>query len=192
MFRILFVCTGNRCRSPLAEVQLRHLARGLPIEVGSVGLLELGPAPAPPELIEVARASGLDLSAHRARGLASVDLSDVDLVIGLERAHVAAAVVDGNAPYDRVFSLREVVRLLERIEPPDSDDLVERARTAVARAHEARGADPGFVPGEDVEDPFGGPREGYLTMARDVGDLCRRLLAGLVGSEHAASAATSL
>jgi low molecular weight protein-tyrosine phosphatase len=192
MFQILFVCTGNRCRSPLAEVQLRQLARGLPIEVGSVGLLDLGPAPALPEMIEVARTSGLDLSAHRARGLSSIDLAGADLVIGLERTHVATAVVEGNAPYDKVFSFREIVRLLEVIEPPDSDDVVERARAAVARAHEARGTDPSFVPGEDIQDPFGGPREGYFTMARTVGDLSRRLLAGLVGAEHAARAASSL
>jgi protein-tyrosine phosphatase len=181
MLRIVVVCTGNRARSPLAEVHLRQLARGLPVEVSSVGLLDLGPVPALPEMVEVARAAGLDLSHPRARVLSGVDLSQTDLVIGLERNHVAAAVVEGNVPFERTFTLRELVRLLAEIEPPDEADTVARARTAIARAHELRQAHPSFVPGEDIEDPFGGPRQGYYDMARAVGDLCRGLMEGLVG-----------
>ena len=182
MFRIVFVCTGNRCRSPLAEARLRALAQGLPIEVDSVGLLDVGPAPALPEMLEVARSSGLDLSPHRARALANVDLSNADLVIGLERSHVAAAVVEGNVAYEKAFTLKEVVRLLEQIEPGDEADDEQRARAAVARAHERRAGDASFIPGEDIEDPFGGPRLGYVDMAQEVSELCRRLLAHLMGS----------
>lgn len=182
MFEILFLCTGNRCRSPVAESQLRQLTRGLPVEVGSVGLLDLGAAPALPEVIEVARDLGLDLSSHRARPFSSVPLSRADLVVGLERSHVAAAVVEANVAYDKVFTFREIVRLLETIEPPTDDDPVARARVAVARAHAERGPDPQFVPGEDIEDPFGGPRAAYVRMAQDVATLSKSLLTGLFGS----------
>jgi protein-tyrosine phosphatase len=186
MIEILFVCTGNRCRSPIAEEQLRRLAEGLPVQVGSVGLLDLGSAPALPEVIEVARGIGLDLSGHRSRHLMSVDLSHADLVIGLERSHVAAAVVEANVPYEKVFSFKEIVRLLRGVEVADVPDLEERARTAIRIAHERRGSGPAFVPGEDIEDPFGGPRSAYIEMASQVSSLCRELLAGLFGRKPSA------
>ena len=185
MFEILFVCTGNRCRSPVAEQQLRQLARSLPVQVGSVGLLDLGAAPALPEVLEVGRSVGLDLSGHRSRHLGSVDLASVDLLVGLERSHVAAAVVEAGAPYEKSFTLKEIVRLLQKVpEPPRVGDPVERARALVRAAHDLRAASPGFVPGEDIEDPFGGSRAAYVEMAHTVAELCRSLIALLFGHEH--------
>jgi protein-tyrosine phosphatase len=183
MFEILFVCTGNRCRSPIAEEHLRRRAAALPVKVSSVGLLDLGSAPALPEVIEVARAAGLDLTRHRARYLNSVDLSAVDLVVGLERSHVAAAVVEASVPYERTFTLREIVRLLSEVRPPSERDPVERARALVGRAHAIRSAQPSFIPGEDIEDPFGGPRSAYVEMAETVASLCGELMTGLFGAE---------
>jgi protein-tyrosine phosphatase len=180
MFEILFVCTGNRCRSPIAEEQLRQLSKGLPVKVGSVGLLDLGLAPALPEVLEVGRSVGLDLSSHRARHLASVDLSNVDLLVGLERSHVAAAVVEAEVPYEKAFTLKEIVRLLRSVDPPrEASDSVQRARALVRAAHELRQKDTAFVPGEDIEDPFGGPRQAYVEMAHTVGELCRALIGAL-------------
>jgi protein-tyrosine-phosphatase len=184
VFRILFLCTGNRCRSPIAEGFVRARAAASPVEVSSAGLLDLGPAPALPEVLQAATAVGLDVSAHRARPLGAVALEDLDLIIGLERSHVAAAVVEKGAPYEKTFTLVELVRLLEGIESPDEPDPEGRARAAVKRAHEARvGAD--FVPGEDIEDPFGGPEKGYIRMATLVQSLTERLLAGLFGRSTA-------
>jgi protein-tyrosine-phosphatase len=180
VFRVLFLCTGNRCRSPVAEGFVRQLAGGLPLEVSSAGLLDLGPAPALPEVLRAARAVGLDVSDHRARPLATVDLDDIDLVVGLERSHVAAAVVEKGAPFAEVFTFAEIVRLLERVGPGDERDPVAHARHAVSRAHEARQGED-FVPGEDISDPFGGPERGYVTMATQVRELSERLLVGLFG-----------
>jgi protein-tyrosine phosphatase len=181
MFEILFVCTGNRCRSPIAEEQLRRLGEGLPLDVASVGLLDLGSAPALPEVIEVGKGIGLDLSGHRSRHLMGVDTSSADLVVGLERSHVAAAVVEAGVPYEKVFTFKEIVRLLRGVEPPTGIDPEERARIAVKLAHESRGGSPAFVPGEDIEDPFGGPRSSYVDMASQVTKLSRELLTGLFG-----------
>jgi protein-tyrosine phosphatase len=181
MFEILFVCTGNRCRSPVAEGHLRRMAEGLPVVVGSVGLLDLGSAPALPEVLEVARGAGLDLTEHRSRHLLSIDAAGADLVVGLERSHVAAAVVEANVPYEKVFTFKEIVRLLQAIDPPSDPDPVERARAAVKLAHERRSSSDSFVPGEDIQDPFGGPRSAYVEMANDVSALCRALLSGLFG-----------
>lgn len=180
MLRIVFVCLGNRCRSPMAEGFVRDFAKGLPVEVGSVGLLDAGPVGAPREVLEIMEGWGVDLSSHRARALASVDLSGADLVIGFERTHLAASVVDAGVPHERAFTLAEIVRLLEAIEPPASTDPIERARLAVARAHGYRDV-AGFVANEDIADPFGGHRRRYVDVAARTRDLSRRLLAGLFG-----------
>jgi protein-tyrosine phosphatase len=182
VFKILFLCTGNRCRSPVAEGFVRQLAQGLPLDVSSAGLLDLGAAPALPEVLRAGRAVGLDVADHRARPLSAVNLEGLDLVIGLERSHVAAAVVEKGAPFAISFTFAEIVRLLERVTPPDDDDLVRRARAVVRLAHAARQGEE-FVPGEDIADPFGGPEKGYVTMAMQVRALSERLLAGLFGDE---------
>ena len=53
-FHVVFVCTGNRARSPLAEVFLRAKVDSGAVRVESYGTLELGPAPATPEAIAAA------------------------------------------------------------------------------------------------------------------------------------------
>jgi len=90
--RILLVCTGNTCRSPMAEALLRHkLAnRGLD-EVASLsagtGAWEGAPASAGAYLVSLEH--GLDLSSHRARLLTREMVSDADLVLTMARHHLA-------------------------------------------------------------------------------------------------------
>jgi protein-tyrosine-phosphatase len=92
--RILFVCTGNTCRSPLAEVIARREAveRGLPdVEVSSAGTSAWEGAPASDGALLVALERSLDLGGHRAQPLtrALIDAHDIVLAMGphhLERA----------------------------------------------------------------------------------------------------------
>lgn len=99
--RILFVCTGNTCRSPLAEVLSRkilaqHLGcepeklaeRGYSIE--SAGLAALPGQEATPEAVEVAREHGCDLTSHRSRPVTENLLARTDLVVGMTRSHLVA------------------------------------------------------------------------------------------------------
>ena len=67
--RVVFVCTGNTCRSPLAEVLARRIfaARALPVAVTSAGIAAATGAPAAPEARAEAAGRGLDLDGHRAR-----------------------------------------------------------------------------------------------------------------------------
>jgi protein-tyrosine phosphatase len=181
LFEIVVVCTGNQFRSPIVEGLLRSSAHRLPIRVASVGTANLGPARALPEAIELASEFGVDLSSHRARALQNVDLSGADLVLGFEGAHVAEAVVEANAAVDRTFTLVELVELLPRIESPNEDDLVARARTVVARAHAARPRT--GMPSADVQirDPLGRSPRVYRETAARLRELSRRLLEGLFG-----------
>ena len=177
MFRICVICTGNRCRSPFAEAILRQASVGLPIEVTSVGLLDIGPAGVPPELLEVAANMDVDLKGHRARAISTVVPTDFDLFLGMDRDHVSSAVIDRGAPPDKTFTVMEAVRLLKQIDIPAEDDPVERARLLLKRAHEHRHAHPSFVSGEGIPDPLGGPKKGYVAMAAQLRDLCLELVA---------------
>ncbi len=66
-FHIVFVCTGNRARSPLAEAFLRAKIGNRAVRIESYGTLELGPEPAMPEAIAAASALRIDIRGHRAR-----------------------------------------------------------------------------------------------------------------------------
>lgn len=91
---LLFVCTGNICRSPLAEVIARAEAdaRGwAEVSCASAGTFALPGQPASGPGIEVASAHGLDLAAHASRELSPELLEWADLVIGMEASHAGAA-----------------------------------------------------------------------------------------------------
>lgn len=92
-YRILTVCTGNICRSPMAEYALREAAQqaglGDEVEVSSVGTTreEVG-NPIDRRAGELLRRHGIDPSAHRARHLSDQELEDADLVLALDHDHV--------------------------------------------------------------------------------------------------------
>lgn len=83
--RILTVCTGNLCRSPMAEAWLRHRAGDQRLKVRSAGLSARVGEPAQPHAIALLSRHGVDLSAHRARQLEPSDILSADLVLVMER-----------------------------------------------------------------------------------------------------------
>lgn len=91
---LLFVCTGNICRSPLAEVIARAEAeaRGwTDISCASAGTFALPGQSASGPGIAVAAARGLDLVAHASRELSLELLEWADLIVGMEASHARAA-----------------------------------------------------------------------------------------------------
>ena len=136
--------------------------------------------PALPEAIELATATGLDLSNHRARQLADVELSASDLVLGFERMHVRAAVVDGFAPIERTFTLPELVELLESIpEPSSRHDPVEQARNRIAQAHGLRSPDFRSSAVAEIADPLGRTAREQRRTAHELQELVGRLARAL-------------
>lgn len=147
------------------------------MQVESAGTAELGPVPPTADAIRVAREHDVDVAQHSARTLGNVDASAFDAIIGFERNHVAAAVVEAGASYERAFLLPELARLLSETDlPSDEPDPVERARAAIAKAHETRGQ---FVPGEEVDDPIGRPLRKYQEVFSDIHEMNARIVGAL-------------
>jgi protein-tyrosine phosphatase len=176
---VVFVCTGNRFRSPLAEHLLRRLAEGLPVRTTSRGTLKLGPVPALPLAVEAGRRFGVDLSAHHATSLEGENLSWADLVLGFERMHVVTAVVDADARREGTFTLPELVGLLEQASYPAETGMA-RARAALDAAAELRSLDARRALPE-VDDPIGRPAAVAAEIAEQVRGLTERLAAQLFG-----------
>ncbi len=89
--RILFVCMGNICRSPLAEGLMRHHAEtiGLKVEIDSAGTgsWHIGDPP-DARAIVAARGRGIEISAQRARVARPGDFTDFSLIIAMDRSTV--------------------------------------------------------------------------------------------------------
>jgi protein-tyrosine phosphatase len=87
--RLLFVCTGNTCRSPMAAVIARSevARRGASVEVESAGTAAADGAPAMPEAIAAARERGLDLDAHRTKALTPALVESADHILVMTPEH---------------------------------------------------------------------------------------------------------
>src|SRR2546422_7739588 len=116
MARILLVCTGNICRSPMAEGFLRQLLdeRGAgEVEVSSAGVQSWDDSPATPEAVRALQERGIDISDHLAQRLNRSLIEEADLVLGMAGDHRDAVVRIVPGAADRTFTLKEFVQLLE-------------------------------------------------------------------------------
>lgn len=83
MLNVIFVCSGNTCRSAMAEYMFNDTAQkeGLPIKAKSAGLCAFTSDSASENTLSIMREIGLDLSAHRARKLSVYDIEESDYII---------------------------------------------------------------------------------------------------------------
>ena len=105
--RILMVCVGNICRSPMAEALLRERLRTHPRSptIGSAGIAALVGKPADPMAVQLMQERGIDLTAHRARQLTPELIRGSDLILVMEQGHQRAVEDMLPAARGRVFTL---------------------------------------------------------------------------------------
>ena len=134
---VLFLCTGNQLRSPLAEVLLRERLDNFGIvgSARSAGFAESG-EPADFVLTDLlARRKGPELGGHRSQNVTPELIAGADLVVGMERQHVRRVVESVPEAWPRSFTLKELVRRGESVGPRLEDEAVG---AWVARAHAGR------------------------------------------------------
>ena len=147
-FRLLFVCTGNTCRSPMAEaIARRHVEeRGWShVEVASAGVAALPGGPPSGGAVRAAAARGLDITQHTSTPLTPEVADGADLVLTMSASHLMRVVELGAG--DRAAVI-----------------------TAFADGEEESLDMPG------VPDPIGGPDEEYLATFDVLDDLIGRSL----------------
>ena len=151
---VLFVCTGNICRSPTAEGALRKLLTdaglGTRVEVDSAGLQgwHVGDPP-DPRAVDCAGRRGYDLSSLRARQFGQADFNDFALIVGMDHGHVEQ--LRAARPKGATGDIRLFLEFL----PPEDPHL-----------------------GGDVPDPYYGDMNDYESSL----DLIERGLPGLIES----------
>jgi protein-tyrosine phosphatase len=182
MARVLVVCTGNVCRSPIAEGLLRaafreRLGEAAP-DVVSAGTMGWEGSGADAKSIAAAAERGVDISTHVARALAPLDLRSADLVLAMSSEHADAVRRSDPEAVAKTFTLKELVRLVEALPEPAGEDLA--ARVAAADALRRDGFE-GNAYDLDVADPLGMPLSSFRAVAWELDGWCDRLADGLVG-----------
>jgi len=193
MTAILVVCTGNICRSPMAEgflrdALLRRFGERTPV-VSSAGTIGWTGSPASPESVIAAAERGSDIECHQARELRPPMIEGADLILCMAGEHREAVVADVPEAAARTFSLKELVRLLEALPPASPSDDPDAFVDRVAAAHAMRLDGEARNPyDEDVSDPLGLPLDTYRAIAWELDGWNARLVDGLFGAEPGASA----
>ncbi len=121
---ILFVCTGNTCRSPMAAGIMNQIAmeRGLDVRIESAGIFAQEGEPASTEAILAVKKYGVDLLGHHAQPINTELLEKSDLILTMTPAH---KLVFAQAAPEKTFTLCEYAGLPGDIADPFGGDVAE-------------------------------------------------------------------
>lgn len=149
-YRVLMVCTGNICRSAIAEVVLQQRCNGGDIEVDSAGIsAEESGNPMDSRAVRVLRQAEYEIPSHQARQIGPEDLDRFDLILAMTHGHY-----------------RGVQRLAERTGRPLRDGQLRMYRSF----------DPTAGSAQDVPDPWYGGMADFLETLQTVEEVTPSLI----------------
>jgi RpiB/LacA/LacB family sugar-phosphate isomerase len=138
MKSLLFVCTGNTCRSPMAEGIARLVLAGKPgWKIASAGVGAINGQPASPHAVTAMRQIGGDISGHRSQMVTAQLVREADYIFALTQSHAEGILYYHPESAEKLFLLREF------------DDSVESYE-------------------KDIADPIGGPLPGYVETRNQI------------------------
>jgi protein-tyrosine-phosphatase len=150
MKRILFVCTGNTCRSCMAEAlakkALDEMGLKDKVSVSSAGIYAFPGDKASSEAVEAMREYGIDIKDHCARRTIREDIDAADIILAMTRSHKQAVIMLNPSAAGKVFTLGEYAG----------------------------------TEGPDIEDPFGGDAQVYRECAGKMDGYIRNVLISLI------------
>jgi protein-tyrosine phosphatase len=187
-FTVLYVCTGNVCRSPMAELLFRSwVSPDADVEVGSAGTQALVGRGIDSSSASALGQLGVDPSRHRARQFEPWMAADADLILTAERAHRDVVMTALPSALRRTFTMKEFARLARHAR----GDATPRA--VIDELAGLRGVD-GPVPADDdnMPDPYRGAISRARTIAQQVTDTVHVTidLLGMWPHGHAVAAPT--
>nr|MBC7245082.1 low molecular weight protein arginine phosphatase [Chloroflexota bacterium] len=135
---VLFVCTGNVCRSPMAagffyDKLVQERMDGC-VRVRSAGIWALEGQPASAYALQVMGEHGLDISAHRGRNLTQADVDEADIILVMTKRHAEIINRDFANSVGKVRLLSEMAGEPYDIQDPYGGSLLEYRRTAAELA----------------------------------------------------------
>ncbi len=157
---VLFVCTGNTCRSVMAEYLLRHYAQELDlnIEAASAGLAAFGGDTATEQTVAALGELGIEAGSHRSRRMHAQLLQQYDLILAMTEQHRRA--------------LLELVPAAERHELSEKVILLKEYGERKASS----GQDLGGEIEKDIQDPFGQPLDIYRRIRDEIAGVVKQMV----------------
>lgn len=122
--KILFVCTGNTCRSPMAEVIFRNLSYDMGIEAFSRGIVVLFPEPSNPKAELVLKNHDLNLEEHMSAQLTRDDINDRTLVLTMTESQ-RIKILDEYGKLEHVYTIKEFAGEEGDVVDPYGGDLMD-------------------------------------------------------------------
>ena len=170
-FRVLFVCVGNICRSPLGEHLLRMSLPARGFHVSSAGVRALEGRPMSSEAIAELELRGGSAEGFRARHITDEIIAESDLILTATIQLRSQVLSESPAALRRTFTVREFAALLDLVEAPTLPELVSSAAAARSRA---------VVDDYDIVDPYQRGVDVHARAAALMAEAVARIAKGLV------------
>ncbi|MCU1569663.1 MAG: hypothetical protein JWR33_404 [Naasia sp.] len=175
-FRVLVVCTGNICRSPIAEQLLRARTSEGGVAFSSAGTGATPGAAMPGEAAELSRAYGGEPDGHVARRITRALIDESDLVLTAAREHRGAVVELSPRASRHTFTILQFARLLASVDPVDLAAAGTPAEVVAAAAARRGYARPGE---DDIPDPYRRSFAEYQVAAALIDDAVAQIATAL-------------